>query len=231
MQSDDRQNGERNEGDIDPAEEERMIRIMQYCDGVLPAREAAAVAEEIARDPHMARLAAEMSAGADAARSAWSKFDTGPVPFELARLVAQSARAPAQRQTVAAAATVDWRIAASLVVGVGLGVLGLLMAQQGGQQGLRLAGSERIQQEDTAAVSDPSWQPALMTALAKDPEKTSVSFGASGTENTVRVARWFDTETGLHCAEFAKATGGAVTAGGIACKKADGGWDVIEQAK
>ncbi|WP_395018522.1 hypothetical protein [Dongia sp.] len=228
MQSDDRPNGERNEGDIDAAEEERMIRIMQYCDGVLPAREAAAVAEEIARDPHAARLAAEMSAGADAARAAW-KFDAGPVPFELARRVTQSAREPVRRKP-AAASVVDWRIAASLVVGIGLGMLGLLMAQHGGDQGLRLAGSERIQQ-GTAAATDPSWQPALMTALAKDPETTSVSFGASGTENTVRVARWFDTETGLHCAEFAKATGGAVSAGGIACKKPDGGWDVIEQAK
>ncbi|GAB2178360.1 hypothetical protein [Dongia sp. agr-C8] len=228
MQSDDRAGEERNEGEIDAAEEERMIRIMQYCDGVLPAREAAAVAEEIARDPHAARLAAEMSAGADAARNAWGKFDSGPVPFELARRVAQSARQPV-RQKPAAASMVDWRIAASLVVGVGLGMLGLILAQQSGDQGLRLAGSERIQEIATAA--DPSWQPALMTALAKDPEMTSVSFGASGTENTVRVARWFDTETGLRCAEFAKATGGAVTAGGIACKKPGGGWDVIEQAK
>jgi len=228
MQSDDRQNEQPEDGDIDAAEEERMIRIMQYCDGVLPAREAAAVAEEIARDPHAARLAAEMSAGADAARTAWSKFDSGPVPFELARRVAQSAREPVK--TGRRAMAVDWRIAASLVVGVGLGILGLMLVEQGGQDGLRLAGSERVQ-PDTAVGIDPSWQPALMTALAKDPETTSVTFGPSGTENTVRVARWFDTATGLRCAEFAKATGGAVTAGGIACKKPQGGWDVIEQAK
>jgi hypothetical protein len=211
---------------IDAAEEERMIRIMQYCDGVLPAREAALVAEEIARDPDAARLAAEMSAGADAARAAWTNFDTGPVPFELARRVAQSARAPmpAARRPQA----VDWRIAASLVVGVGLGMLGMLMAQQG-EQGLRLAGSERLQA--TVETSDPAWQPALMAALAKDPETTSVSFGASGTENTVKVARWFDTAAGLRCAEFAKSTSGTVNAGGIACKKPSGGWDVIEQAK
>ena len=206
-----------------------MIRIMQYCDGVLPAREAAAVAEEIARDPHAARLAAEMSAGADAARTAWSKFDSGPVPFELARRVAQSAREPVKISR--RAASVDWRVAAALVVGVGIGMLGLMLAQHGGaQDGLRLAGSERVQPA-TNASADPSWQPALMTALAKDPETTSVTFGPSGTENTVRVARWFDTATGLRCAEFAKATAGAVTAGGIACKKPEGGWDVIEQAK
>jgi hypothetical protein len=225
--SDDRRDDELKNDGIDAAEEERMIRIMQYCDGVLPAREAALVAEEIARDPDAARLAAEMSAGADAARAAWNKFDTGPVPFELARRVAQSARAPmpaTRRPQV-----VDWRTAASLVVGVGLGMLGLLMAQHGGEQGLRLAGSERV--SATVEGVDPSWQPALMTALAKDPETTSVTFGASGTENTVKVARWFDTATGMRCAEFAKSTSGTINAGGIACRKPDGGWDVIEQAK
>ena len=227
--SDDRQDQEPKEsGDIDAAEEERMIRIMQYCDGVLPAREAALVADEIARDPDAARLAAEMSAGADAARAAWNRFDSGPVPFELARRVAQSARAPMQATSRSAAA--DWRIAASLIVGVALGMLGLLLAQHGGDQGLRLAGSERTRNA-AAESADPSWQPALMTALAKDPEMTSVSFGASGTENTVKGARWFDTATGMRCAEFAKSTSGTVNAGGIACKKPDGGWDVIEQAK
>jgi anti-sigma factor RsiW len=229
MTSDNRQDEEQKEDGIDAAEEERMIRIMQYCDGVLPAREAALVAEEIARDPEAARLAAEMSAGANAARNAWSKFASGPVPLELARRVAQSAREPVPHRA-AAAPVVDWRIAASLVVGIALGMLGLMLTQHNGDQGLRLAGSDRI--PDSAVVgADPSWQPALMTALAKDPETTSVSFGASGTENTVRVARWFDTTTGLRCAEFAKSTGGAVNAGGIACKKPDGGWDVIEQAK
>lgn len=55
--------------------------------------------------------------------------------------------------------------------------------------------------------------------------------GASGTEKAVSVARWFDTATGLHCAEFAKTSAGAPASGGIACKKPDGGWDVIEQQK
>ena len=228
--SDDRRDDEHNEKEdgTDAAEEERMIRIMQYCDGVLPAREAALVAEEIARDPQAARLASEMSIGAEAARAAWNKFDSGPVPFELARRVAQSARAPMPATSRPAAA--DWRIAASLVVGVALGMLGLILMQHGGDQGLRLAGSERVA-ATTAESADASWQPALMTALAKDPETTSVSFGASGTENTVKVARWFDTATGMRCAEFAKSTSGTVNAGGIACKKPDGSWDVIEQAK
>lgn len=216
--SDDRQNDDLKDGALDRAEEERMIRIMQYCDGVLPAREAALVAEEIARDPEAARLAAELSSGADNARLAWGNIDADPVPLELARRVTQAARGVTGNPKPIAA---DWRMAAALVVGVALGMLGLSMAQHGADQGLRLAGSDQ-------AASDTSWQPALMSVLAKDPETASVAFG---NENTVSVARWFDTATGLRCAEFAQSSAGAVTAGGIACKKAEGGWDIIEQPK
>jgi hypothetical protein len=225
--SEDRQNDEPKDGAVDADEEERMIRIMQYCDGVLPAREAALVAEEIARDPEAARLAVEMSAGADAARIAWGDADSGPVSLELARRVTQSARGPVHTATTI---TADWRMAAALLVGIALGMLGLLVAQHGGEQGLRLAGSDRA--PDGVQVSDASWQPALMSALAKDPEAARVTFsGASGAENAVSIARWFNTEAGLRCAEFAKSAAGAVTAGGVACKKPDGGWDVIEQPR
>jgi len=227
MQSDDPRNETTKDGELNAAEEERMIRIMQYCDGVLPAREAALVADEIGRDPEAARLASEMSAGADAARTAWGDFNKGPVPLELARRVTQSAREPVRGRS---AARFDWRIAASLVIGIALGMLGLLMAQHGGAQGLRLAGSDKVQGE--GAVLDSAWQPALVAALAEDPETGRVTFSnASGSENTVSVARWFNTAAGLRCAEFAKSSAGAVTAGGIACRKRDGGWDIIEQPR
>lgn len=227
MHSDDRPNEDEKEGAVDTAEEERMIRIMQYCDGVLPAREAALVADEIARDPEAARLASEMSTGANAARAAWGDLDSGPVPFDLARRVTQSARTPARTSRVV---TADWRMAASLVVGIALGMLGLLVMQHGGEQGLRLAGADKVQSTDQ--VADSAWQPALIRALGQDPETANVTFsGASGTESAVSVSRWFNTATGLRCAEFAKSTAGTVTAGGIACKKPDGGWDVIEQPR
>jgi hypothetical protein len=222
--SDDRQNEDEKDIVLDAAEEERMIRIMQYCDGVLPAREAMLVAEEIARDPEAAHMAAAMSAGADAARVAWGNADAGPVPLELARRVTQFARKPGRATTTTGA---DWRMAAALVVGVALGMLGLLVAQHGDDQGLRLAASDR-----GAQGSDTSWLPALMSALAKDPEAVRVTFSsASGTENAVKVARWFNTEAGLRCAEFAKSTSGVMSAGGVACKKPEGGWDVIEQPR
>jgi hypothetical protein len=221
MQSDDGQNCEQKDGGLNAAEEERMIRIMQYCDGVLPAREAARVADEIARDPEAAKVAAEMFAGAKVAQTAWGDMTVAPVPFELARRVTQTARQP-----VRAPMKIDWKIAASLVVGISIGMLGLLLAQQD-SAGLRLAGSD--DHDSTVAVTDRSWEPALMAALAKDPESAQVSVGAGG--STVSIARWFDTSAGLHCAEFARASAGSVTGGGVACKKPDGGWDVIEQQR
>jgi len=227
MQSDDRENDPGKDGALDAAEEKRMIRLMQYCDGTLSAREAALVAEEIARDPEAARLAAELSSGADTARTAWGSVDSAPVPFDLARRVTQSARQPVRGAT---GFNLDWRVAASFVAGIALGMLGLLLSQHD-DAGLRLAGVDRST-TTMEQTSDPSWQPALMTALAKDPETAQVAFGgASGTENTVRIARWFDTATGLHCAEFANTKGDRPATGGIACKKPDGGWDVIEQQK
>jgi hypothetical protein len=71
-----------------------------------------------------------------------------------------------------------------------------------------------------------------MTVLGKDPETARVTFGgAAGAESSVGIVRWFDTATGLHCAEFSRSSAGAADAGGIACRKRDGGWDVLEQEK
>jgi len=223
--SDDRQNDEQKDGARDAAEEERMIRIMQYCDGVLPAREAMRVAEEITRDPEAARLAAELTAGAKAAELAWGDLNASPVPLELARRVTQAARNPAQG---AGRARADWRMAASFVAGIGLGVLGLLASQHHDDQGLRLAGAT----DGPGSASGQPWAPALIHALSKDPALSSVAFGGTaGAEDMISVTRWFDTSTGLHCAEFIKAIAGASQPGGIACKKADGSWDVIEQSE
>jgi hypothetical protein len=223
MQSDDGQGKDQKDGARDAAEEERMNQIMQYCDGVLPAREAMLVAEEIARDPEAARLAAELSAGAGAARMAWASLDADPVPFEIARRVTQAARKPAPAATAGMRA--DWRMAASFVAGIALGMLGLLLTQHHDDRGLRLAGAN----DNPATATGQPWAPALMHALSKDPELASVAFG--GTTGAISIARWFDTATGLRCAEFVATTAGAPKSGGIACRKSDGSWDVIEQSE
>ena len=216
------------EAPADAAEEERMIRIMQYCDGVLAPREAAAIAEEIARDPEAARLAEEFALGAKAAKRAWSGLDAGPVPLGLARRVAHAARMPIT-QKHPRRIPVGWRMAAALAIGGFMGALGLSLIDRGsGDHGLRLAG---VGPASTAAV-DRSWTPALMTALGRDPETARITFtSAAGHEDTIAVSRWFDTQTGLRCAEFVRSASGAADTGGIACRKSDGGWDIIEQER
>ncbi|HEY4164704.1 MAG TPA: hypothetical protein VGM59_16675 [Dongiaceae bacterium] len=204
--------------DPDPMElaaESRLIRIMQYCDGALTPAEAQAVAAEIARDPEAARLAAELTAGGTAAQAAWSEAATGAVPLDLARHVLSAARGESRP-----VASGYWRIAAALVVGLMLGALALEFLHRQ-EDGLRLAGIEQ-----PAAESSSSWMPALVSALDKDPALIRVATGSNG---SVAVTRWFDAANGLHCAEFVNATSGAADRGGIACRKRDGGWDVILQ--
>jgi surface antigen len=227
-------NQDSNDGAAEAAEEARMIRIMQYCDGMLTPRDAAAVAEEIARDPAAARLAAEFSAGAAAARMAWAELESGPVPFDLARRVKHAAEGSAQSRRVVRSPA-DLRFAATLLVGCLLGAFGLALVQQHGlvpgigQSGLRLAGSE--------TSTDDAWKPALLSALAKDPATTPIAFDvAGGGTATLQIARWFDSAAGQRCAEFTTtgtmaaqpAGAGDAIRGGIACRKTDGSWDVIE---
>jgi hypothetical protein len=101
-----------------------------------------------------------------------------------------------------------------------LGALALTFLQRGDGGGLRLAGTEPV-----AANTEAVWMPALTAALQKDPAPAKVAMENGG---SIAVARWFDTEAGLHCAEFTITESGAVR-GGIACRKPDGGWDVIAQ--
>jgi hypothetical protein len=213
----------------DAAEDARMTRIMQYCDRTLSPREAAEVAAEIARDPEAARLAAQISAGATAAQSAWAELAAGPVPLDLARKVTQAARAPA-RGNMHPTTTADWRMAAALLVGLALGALGLMLLQRGSDQGLRLAGLE----PQPGAKAEQVWMPALLTALQKEPEHARVAFSTTGgAAGAIAVTRWFDTANGMpngmHCAEFVTSMPGTTDTGGVACRKRDGGWDLIVQ--
>jgi hypothetical protein len=210
MMSDDRRSG------IETEEDARLIRIMRYRDGRLPPHEAEAVANEIASDPEAARIAEAITAGDIAARSAWADLESGPVPLALARSVSEAARASKPQP-----AAFQWRMAAGLVIGLALGALGATLMQRGSEHGLRLAGGT-----GEAGASD--WKPALIAALQKEPELAQVGFG-EGAASTVAVIRWFATSTAMHCAEYTIATGGTADRGGIACRKRDGGWDVIEQ--
>jgi anti-sigma factor RsiW len=196
---------------IDAETEAKMIRIMNYRDGRLPEHEADAVAAEIAADPEAAALAEAFAVGDSAARSAWADLQSGPVPLALARRVTEAARArPSIRPALG-----GWRAAAAVVVALGLGVAATLLMQ--GDHGLRLAGIEN---------ADPAWKPALVSALSQDPAMAEVAFNDG--KASVAITRWFATGTAMRCAEY-KISGAGMPGGGIACRRHDGGWDVIEQ--
>lgn len=197
---------------IDAEMEARMIRLMRYRDGRLSPQEAEAVAAEIAADPEAAALAESFAVGDEAARAAWAELESGPVPLALARQVTEAARA----RPAAMPAFAGWRAAAAVVVGLALGVTGMIVLQHPGDHGLRPAGVEG---------GDSSWKPALVTALGQDPAMTEVA-SADGKAH-VAIIRWFDTASALRCAEYK--ISGDTTGGGIACRRRDGGWDVIEQ--
>ena len=198
---------------IDAEMEARMIQLMRYRDGRLSPQEAEAVEAEIAADPETAALAESFALGDEAARAAWAELESGPVPLALARRVTEAARA----RPAAAAAFTGWRAAAAVVIGLALGVAATVVLQHPGDHGLRPAGVD--------GGTDPSWKPALITALGKDPALTQVA-SADG-KAQVAIIRWFDTTSALRCAEYT--ISGDAKGGGIACRRRDGGWDVIEQ--
>src|SRR5581483_2694562 len=201
---------------IDAEMEARMIRIMRYRDGRLSPQEAEAVAAEIAADPETAALAESFAVGDEAARAAWAELESGPVPLALARRVTEAARARPWMRTGAMPAFAGWRAAAAVVVGLALGVGATVLLQHPSDRILRLAGVEG---------GDSSWKPALVTALGQDPALAEVA-SADG-KARVAIIRWFDTASALRCAEYT--ISGDATGGGIACRRHDGGWDVIEQ--
>jgi len=198
---------------IDAATEARMIRIMHYRDGRLAAEEAEAVAAEIAADPEAAALAEAFSVGDAAARAAWADLESGPVPLALARRVTEAARMrPPARPMLS-----GWRAAAAVVVALAVGVVATAVMQR--DHGLRLAGVE------TKGGADPAWKPALVTALGQDPALAEVGFKDG--KARVAITRWFETGTAMRCAEYQ--ISGDDAKGGIACRRHNGGWDVIEQ--
>jgi len=199
---------------IDPMAEARLVRIMRYRDGRLPAGEADAVAAEIAGDPEAAEIAAAFADGDAAARAAWAELESGPVPLALARRVNEAARTRPRPRVMPM--LIGWRAAAAVVVCLALGIAATVLLR-GGSHDLHLAGAER---------SDPAWRPALVTALGQDPALAQVAFQDG--KARLAITRWFDTAGAMHCAEYT-ITGEAAIRGGIACRRHDGGWDVIEQ--
>jgi anti-sigma factor RsiW len=201
---------------IDVAAEARLIRIMRYRDGRLTPHEAEAVAAELAADPEAAEIAESFGVGDAAARSAWADLESGPVPLALARRVTEVARV----RPMALPGFTGWRAAAAVVISLSVGAAAVVLMQHDGRPGLRLAGVEG------GSASDPAWKSALATVLRQEPALAEVGF-ADG-KASVAITRWFDTATAMRCAEY-RIAGEVAKGGGIACRRRDGGWDVIEQ--
>lgn len=199
--------------------DDMMIRVMQYCDGVLPPAEADAVAREIAADPALQALAQDLTAGGRAAHDTMAVFERQPVPLALARAVATAPQAPAAQPWYRS------QIAAALIgLVVGAGVLGIWSARDQAD-GMRLAGA----QQNDEAMSPTGFRVALLSGLEAGPALTTHSYVMTDQGNArgeVSVLRWFDLASGASCAEFNQVQAGQVLAGGLACRKADG-WEIV----
>ena len=219
-----------------PIGEEMIIRVMQYCDGTLPADEAEIVARQIAADPDLQALAEDFRTSADAARDTMAAFDNRPVPFAMARAIATAPQAEA-RSTSPRPSFFHSQVAAAMFgLFLGAGILGIWSVSQPAEQGLRLAGAKSggddMGEEALAAdaAHAAAFRTALLSALNAGPDAPAraVEFGdqTSG-QGQVKVLNWFKLASGTPCAEFEQAENGAATGGGVACRRKDGGWEVI----
>ena len=219
-----------------PIGEEMIIRVMQYCDGKLPAEEAELVARQIAADPDLQALAEDFRISAEAARDTMAAFDNRPVPFAMARAIATAPQTGA-RSTSPRPSFRHSQIAAALFgLFLGAGILGIWSASQPAEDGLRLAGAKSggddMGEEALAAdaAHAAAFRTALLSALNAGPEAPvrAVEFGdqTSG-QGQVKVLNWFKLASGTPCAEFEQAENGTPTGSGVACRREDGGWEVI----
>ena len=208
-----------------------LTRIMQYCDGTLDPREAAILAQEIAADPTLQALADDLALGADAARNALAPLTNQPVPLSLARTIINArsgASQPSLQRTLKSA--LRGRVAAAIFgLAVGAASIGLWLSNDQ-PDGLRLASSDN--QADSAANSD-AFRAALLSALNAQPDLAKRAYSlpdqAAG-QGSISVIRRFNLASGTSCAEFMQEQPATVTASGIACRRADGGWEVISLA-
>ncbi|WP_374655535.1 hypothetical protein [Dongia sp.] len=210
--------------------EEMIIRVMQYCDGALDASEAEAMAREIAADPALQELANDFAASARAARDTMAVFGDQPIPLALARTVASASR-PEARSTSPAPA-LRRQVAAALIGAIlGAGILGIWSAGRQ-DEGLRLAGTKNVGTDTSAdgAMSSTAFRSTLFMALNAGPQAHTRSFKIADQSTgggELSVIRWFELAAGTSCAEFQYVEDEAATGSGIACRREDGGWDVI----
>lgn len=205
--------------------DEMIERVMQYCDGMLAPDEMARMQAEIAADPALQALAADLTRGASRAREAISGIINDPVPLHLARTIIS---APEPLNIRRSSWTSLPRQAAAVVIGllIGGGTMGLWSSQEAADQGLRLAGinseSETYSPAFKATLAD-----LLGTPGALRSQSYAVENSAAGNQASITMVAWFKLTDGSTCAEFRQDVPAATPGSGVACQRPNGAWDVM----
>lgn len=205
--------------------DEMIERVMQYCDGMLAPEDTARMRAEIAADPALQALAADLTRGASRAREALSGIINDPVPLQLARTIV-AAPEPGNLPWFSRSSLP--RQAAAIVIGLLIGgtAMGLWSSEKNADHGLRLAGIN----SDSESYS-PAFKATLADLLGTPGALRSQSYAledsAAGNQAAITMVAWFKLTDGSTCAEFRQDFPAAAPGSGVACQRPNGAWDVM----
>jgi anti-sigma factor RsiW len=205
--------------------------LVAYVDGELDAATARRLEAAIAEDPAAQAQLRLLRESAAATRDAYAEILTEPVPERLkATLIGRAGRGgvvplrpKAGRPSIARALM---PIAASLLL-VALGFAAGIYAERTEDGGLRLA---------AGPGGDAPFEAALGQALAADAlgRRFDYADAAADTGGSVLVTGTFTAGFGASCREFRhemERMGQRTSEAGIACRRADGGWELLTLAE
>lgn len=192
--------------------------LVAYADGMLPPEQARQVEAALCDNAEAHEALSLMRRSATAARHAFDSPLNQPVPEQLRAVLDRpvgARRALAQRLLPLAASI------AALIVGLGAGYL----LGQPGDNGatMRLAAGP-----DGTASS--AFDATLLQALSTDETTLNYTDTALATTGAIILLATIETSFGTSCREFRhivqERQSSATTQNGLACRRADGGWEV-----
>jgi Putative zinc-finger len=208
--------------------------LVAYVDGELDAATARRLEAAIAEDPEARAQVRLLRESAAAARGAYDEILCAPVPGRLTETLARRAGGnqkilPFRRKGAAPSrlARALMPLAASLLL-VALGFAGGLYAERhNGDLALELA---------AGPGGDARFEAALVEALGTGAlgQRFDYADDAANAAGSVTVTRDFTAGFGAPCREFhhrLERMGKQASEDGIACRRADGGWEVLTLAQ
>lgn len=209
-------------GDEDRIRGVAIEELVAYADGELAPEEARRVEAALSGNPEAEAALAAMRRSATAVRQAFDAPLDAPVPERLrapfdrpAAAMSRPFPGPLSRRLLPLAASV-----AALAVGLALGLgADRLLGPDGTAPGLRLA-------TGPASSAPGALEAALLRALEAGLAEASYVDTASNLSGTVTLLGRIETSFGLPCREFRNVLSGTGEQAGIACRRADGGWEV-----